>query len=257
MTRCILVTGAAGLLGVQHVKGLLADGHQVVASDINADALKDRFNQVMSEKLSLERLDVTNEDEIIKLSKKFAFNVLINNAAIDAKVTGAAMSGDGRLENFQVEDFNLEIGVGLTGAILCSKHIGSKMNSIAGGKIINIASDLSVISPDQRLYEIKGVKNESQPRKPVSYGVIKHGLIGLTKYLSTYWPGQVTCNALSPGGVYTNQSQEFLQNISARIPLNRMANLDEYQGVLRFLVSDASNYMNGQNIVMDGGRSVW
>lgn len=257
MKRCVLVTGAAGLLGVQHVNALLTDGHHVVASDINEEALADSFKHITSKELSLVKLDVTNEDQIIELNEKFDFDVLINNAAIDAKVSGDTMPGDGKLENFQVASFNLEVGVGLTGAILCSKHIGSKMNSKAGGKIINISSDLSVISPDQRLYEIEGKTKQLQPKKPVSYSVIKHGLIGLTKYLSTYWPGRVTCNALSPGGVYTNQSEEFLRNISARIPLNRMANLDEYHGVLRFLVSDASNYMNGHNIVMDGGRSSW
>lgn len=257
MTQCILVTGAAGLLGVQHVEGLLADGYRVVASDINVEALKRSFEEVSSDHLILEKLDVTDEEQISQLSQKYDFNVLINNAAIDAKVSGNEMSGDGRLENFQVENFNLEVAVGLTGTILCSKHIGDKMNRQAGGKIINIASDLSVISPDQRLYEIEGVKDPLQPKKPISYSVIKHGLIGITKYLSTYWPERVTCNALSPGGVYTNQSEEFLQKISRRIPQNRMANLNEYQGILRFLVSEASDYMNGQNLVMDGGRSVW
>ena len=257
MKRCILVTGAAGLLGVQHVEGLLADGHRVIASDINIEALKYRFEQLSSDLLVLEKLDVTNEEQISLLSQKYDFNVLINNAAIDAKVSATEMPGDGRLENFQVENFNLEVGVGLTGAILCSKHIGTKMNRQDGGKIINIASDLSVISPDQRLYEKEGVENQFQSKKPVSYSVVKHGLIGLTKYLATYWPERVTCNALSPGGVYTNQSGEFVQKISHRIPQNRMAKLTEYQGVVRFLVSNASDYLNGQNIIMDGGRSVW
>jgi NAD(P)-dependent dehydrogenase (short-subunit alcohol dehydrogenase family) len=127
-----------------------------------------------------------------------------------------------------------------------------------GGVILNIASDLSVLSPDQRLYRRDGLSDEMQPVKPVTYSVIKAGLIGLTRYLATYWASNnVRANALSPGGVFNGQSNEFVQRLNSLIPLGRMATQDEYRAAVQFLCSDASIYLNGQNIVMDGGRSVW
>ena len=127
-----------------------------------------------------------------------------------------------------------------------------------GGVITNIASDLSVIAPDQRLYSVAGLPSDRQPVKPVTYSVVKHGLIGLTKYLSTYWCDQgVRCNALSPGGIYNNQNDIFISKINKLIPMGRMANPSEYQGAIIFLCSNASSYLNGANLIMDGGRSVW
>ena len=126
------------------------------------------------------------------------------------------------------------------------------------GVILNIASDLSVISPDQRLYQVKGAESNSQPVKPLTYSVIKSGLVGMTKYLATYWSADgVRVNALSPGGVYEEQDKEFITRISNLIPLGRMAKSDEYRSAVQFLCSEASSYMTGQNLVIDGGRSVW
>ena len=127
-----------------------------------------------------------------------------------------------------------------------------------GGVILNIASDLSVISPDQRIYRQSGLPEDEQPVKPVTYSVIKSGLVGLTRYLATYWANRgVRANALSPGGVQTNQSDEFVQRLTNLIPLGRMAKKAEYRSAVQFLCSNASAYLNGQNIVMDGGRSIW
>ena len=164
-----------------------------------------------------------------------------------------------RLENLTLEDWNLQVNVGLTGAFLCSQIFGSNMASDKkGGVILNIASDLSVFSPDQRLYSREGMPENKQQVKPVTYSVIKTGLIGLTRYLATYWSNQgVRCNALSPGGVFTGQDDVFVERLTNLIPLNRMADADEYRSAIQFLCSDASSYMNGQNIVIDGGRSVW
>jgi NAD(P)-dependent dehydrogenase (short-subunit alcohol dehydrogenase family) len=142
--------------------------------------------------------------------------------------------------------------------MLCSQIFGQMMAKKGEGVILNIASDLSIFAPDQRLYKKDGLQPEQQPVKPVTYSVIKHGLIGLTKYLATYWADRgVRCNALSPGGVFNEQGEEFVKKLTNLIPMNRMASKDEYRGAVQFLCSDASAYMNGQNITMDGGRSVW
>ena len=126
------------------------------------------------------------------------------------------------------------------------------------GVILNVASDLAVIAPDQRLYRVEGQPEESQPAKAVSYSVVKSGLVGLTRYLATYWAGsEVRANALSPGGVFDEQPPEFVARVEQLIPLGRMAQRDEYHSAVQFLCSDASRYMTGQNLVMDGGRSVW
>ena len=125
------------------------------------------------------------------------------------------------------------------------------------GVILNIASDLSVISPDQRLYRNEGLPENLQPVKPITYSVIKTGLVGLTRYLATYWSASgVRCNALSPGGVENGQGSDFVSRLCELIPMGRMAEVGEYHSAVQFLCSDASSYMNGQNLVIDGGRSV-
>ena len=187
-------------------------------------------------------------------------DILINNAAIDPKVIGGrGILESSRLENFELDQWNLQVNVGLTGAFLCTKHFGSAMaRDGCGGVILNISSDLSVISPDQRLYRRDDVQEHLQPVKPVTYSVIKSGLIGLTKYLATYWADKgVRCNALSPGGIYSGQGEDFVSKLTSLIPISRMALADEYRSSIQYLCSDASSYMNGQNVVVDGGRSVW
>ena len=156
------------------------------------------------------------------------------------------------LENFSLNLWDDEIKVGLTGSFLCAKHFGYQMKrNKKNGVIINIGSELSVVAPDQRIYK----KNFF---KPVTYSVIKHGIIGLTKYLSTYWAEHgIRCNALSPGGIFNNQDKKFLRNFKKLVPLNRMANQDEYNSAIQFLCSDASKFLNGHNLIIDGGRSIW
>ena len=183
---------------------------------------------------------------------------MINNAAIDPKVSGnQGIIETSRLENFSLEQWNNQLSVGLTGAFLCSKVFGVAMAKKGKGVILNIASDLSVIAPDQRLYKKKDVPDNMQAVKPVTYSVIKTGLIGLTRYLAAYWADSgVRCNALSPGGVFNGQDEHFVHKISSLIPMNRMAKVDEYREAVQFLCSDASSYMNGQNIIIDGGRTI-
>lgn len=262
-----IVTGGAGLLGKKHVETLLEAHAEVVIFDINESALvtiKEHFFQKYKKEVLILKVDITKEEEILK-AKEEIFNkfnkypnILINNAAIDPKFEKNSKVNQSRLENLQLAQWNLEISVGLTGAMLCSKIFGYEMAKNRSGVILNIASDLGIIAPDQRLYKEDGVKEEKQNVKPVTYSVIKHGLIGLTKYIATYWAHKgVRCNAFAPGGVFNNHSQDFLDKIQQLIPMQRMANIDEYKASILFLCSDASSYMNGAVLNMDGGRSVW
>lgn len=264
-----LITGAAGLLGGQHARAILQHGGAVVLTDVDQAGLekqRDELAQQFRQSLILSFLmDVTNEDSINHVLKQLTavgvhITILINNAAIDPKVSSKdSLTENSRLENFSVDQWNMELAVGLTGTFLCSKVFGTAMAaSDMSGVILNIASDLSVISPDQRLYLKNGLKPDVQPVKPITYSAIKAGITGLTLYLATYWAeNNVRCNSLSPGGVENGQGADFTNKLVSRIPLGRMAQADEYQAAVQFLTSDASQYMNGQNIVMDGGRSVW
>jgi len=267
--KTALITGAAGLLGLEHAAALLECDATVVLTDTSERQLAEAGRKLKIEfpvdKVLLYEMDVSSPEAIHSVQKalsdqRIEVDILVNNAAIDPKVrdeTGLVEAS--RLENFTREEWDLQIAVGLTGAFLCSQIFGSTMaNSGKGGVILNIASDLSVFAPDQRLYRKEGAPDHMQPVKPVSYSVIKAGLVGLTRYLATYWAGQgVRSNALSPGGVFVDQGEEFVHRLSQLIPLGRMANRDEYRAAIQFLCSDASSYMNGQNVVMDGGRSAW
>jgi NAD(P)-dependent dehydrogenase (short-subunit alcohol dehydrogenase family) len=231
-----------------------------VAEDRAAAAAERVVAETGNDEVTTCLLDVTNTRQIEALSATVGpLDILVNNAAIDAKVSATPGVANGtRLEVFPLEQWRLEIDVGLTGAMLCSRTFGAVMASRGRGVILNIASDLSVIAPDQRLYRQPEISEETQqPVKPVTYSVIKHGLIGLTKYLATYWAHRgVRVNALSPGGVFNGQGEDFVVRLSELIPMGRMARVDEYRSAVQFLCSDASSYMNGQNIVIDGGRSV-
>jgi NAD(P)-dependent dehydrogenase (short-subunit alcohol dehydrogenase family) len=266
--RVALITGGAGLLGIQHAVALLDSGANVVITDLNIEALikvSDKLiNQYGANRIITKTMDVTSLSDIKRVEKELCaegiyIDILVNNAAIDPKVgDSVSLSESSRVENFPIQTWDLQIKVGLTGAFLCSQIFGTKMASKKGGVILNIASDLSVISPDQRLYEIDGLPPEFQPVKPVTYSVIKSGLVGLTLYLSTYWRSQgIRCNALSPGGIFNGQSPEFVKKLTDLIPMGRMAEIDEYRATIQFMCSDASEYLNGQNIVVDGGRSAW
>lgn len=267
--RTALITGAAGLLGLEHATALLESGASVVLTDLHKTGLaaaRERLSRTAdSARILSYVMDVSKPDAIRSVATGLAgagrrVDILVNNAAIDPKVRGDdGIRETSRLESFPIDQWDLQIAVGLTGAFLCSQVFGSAMaRDGKGGVILNIASDLSVFSPDQRIYRKEGLTDDMQPVKPVTYSVIKAGLVGLTRYLATYWAAQgVRANALSPGGVFNGQGDEFVQRLTSLIPLGRMANRDEYHAAIQFLCSDASAYLNGQNIVMDGGRSVW
>ena len=265
--KVVVITGGGGMLGYQHAAAVTAFGAIPVMIDIDLGALNKNSKKLSNEfgvEVMTLQVDITNYDSVLKskneiLKRHQRIDVLINNAARNPKMELESAVNFSRLENFSMDQWRLDIDVGLGGAFNCSKVYGAYMaDSQLGGVIINIASDLGVIAPDQRLYEQFGKKRAEQPVKPVTYSVVKHGLIGLTKYLATYWCEEgVRCNALSPGGVYAGQDATFVSNLEKLIPLGRMAKVDDYRGAIVFLCSDASSYLNGANLVVDGGRSVW
>jgi NAD(P)-dependent dehydrogenase (short-subunit alcohol dehydrogenase family) len=266
--RVVIVTGGVGLLGSMHVDAIAEAGGIPVIADIDEPGAVQAAASVQT-RFSVESLgvaaDVTSSDSIKHLldavvSKFGRVDVLINNAASNPKVEEPAEGKQewSRFENFPIAEWHRDISIGLTGAFLCSQVIGAAMASATGGVILNIASDLALISPDQRIYRNPNLPESLQAVKPVSYSVVKGALITLTKYLATYWAEKgVRVNAISPGGIYNGQPADFVERLAHLIPMGRMADRDEYKAAVIFLISDASSYMTGANLVIDGGRTVW
>ncbi len=246
--KIAVVTGAGGLLGPQHVEALHEEGAKVYATDVYLKNLND-CPWKSKPSIFINYMDVTKLSSINEFYKVCGpIDILINNACINPNMK-SHLSGKGFFETQRLVDWNQQIDVGLTGAFLCSQVFGTAMAMKKSGVIINIASDLSVIAPDQRIY--------GDSKKPVTYSVIKHGLIGLTKYLAEYWAERgVRVNALSPGGIFNNHDQDFVDRLTSRIPMGRMAKLDEYKAAIKFLASSDSSYMTGQNLIIDGGRTI-
>jgi NAD(P)-dependent dehydrogenase (short-subunit alcohol dehydrogenase family) len=252
--------------GFHHGEILASAGARVVLLDLERAMPSVRAEQIqVAHNVSCLGLtcDITSEEAVLAardfiLEKFGRIDILINNAANNPKV-GSDASGEhwSMLEHFPLDVWNADIAVGLTGAFLCARIFGAHMARQGRGVIVNISSDLGVIAPDQRLYRKPGLPEEQQPVKPVTYSVVKTGLIGLTRYLSCYWaPQNVRVNAISPGGVFAGQNEEFTARLHQLIPLGRMAREDEYQGTILFLCSDARSYMTGHNLIVDGGRTV-
>lgn len=264
--RVSVITGGAGLLGPKHAEALAEFGASVVLLDQKPQVKK--IAREIAKRFKTQGLglicNITRKAELkhaLKLIlKKFGrVDILINNAANNPAVGAKGLSQNwSRFENFPLSAWQSDMAAGLTGAFLASQVLGSEMARRKQGVILNIASDLGLIAPDQRIYRKPGLFKKEQPVKPVTYSVIKHGILGFTKYLASYWAEEgIRVNSLSPGGVYTNQPKEFVQRLTAHVPLHRMAKVDEYKSAIVFLVSDASNYMTGANLVVDGGRTIW
>jgi NAD(P)-dependent dehydrogenase (short-subunit alcohol dehydrogenase family) len=269
--RVAIITGGTGLLGRRHAETVAELGGIPVLFDLDQSrldetvaALTDRYG---GKAIGL-TVDITRPDQVetavtSTLDMFGRIDILINNAANNPKVE--AMDGDGqtksawsRLENFPLALWEQDLAVGLTGAFLCARTIGAHMAAAGRGVILNIASDLAVIAPDQRLYRQPGLLPDQQPVKPITYSIVKAGLLGLTRYLATYWADRgVRSNALAPGGVENGQDQGFMDRLGALIPLGRMAHPDEYKAAVAFLISDASSYMTGGVLHVDGGRTCW
>ena len=264
--RVAVITGGGGLLGQQHATALAACGAIPVLVDIRVDqshmdeaTLRKRFHG----DATAIGCDITDEQAVRSMTRQVIdrfgrLDILVNNAANNPKMEAGATVEFSRLEHFPLSQGEADLAVGIKGAFLCSRECGAFMAEQRKGVILNIASDLGVIAPDQRIYRREGVSADRQPVKPVTYSVVKTALLGLTRYVATYWAEHgVRCNALSPGGVYAGQPDDFVRRLSDLIPLERMAHVDEYQGAVIFLCSDASSYMTGANLVVDGGRSCW
>ena len=242
----IIITGGNGFLGSQITYALLNENANVYIIDIKKPKKNTPVKYFKS--------DITNEIELKKIlkffkSKKIKIDVLINNAAVDYPPTKS--KNKFKLESFDNYLWDKDISVSLKGSYLCTKVFGSYMSKFKKGSIINISSDLGIIAPDQRIYKNSGFI------KPVTYSVVKHGIIGLTKYTASYWGSKnIRCNAIAPGGIYNYQNNDFLKNINKLIPLGRMAKKNEYNGLVLFLCSDYSSYMTGSVIVADGGRTI-
>ncbi len=259
--KLAIVTGGSGLLGQQHCIALAEIGSKVIILEKNVKNSIKFINNLKSTKyydhIKYFKSDITNYNKLKKVSKNIykefgKVDILINNAANNPPLNKKNFNN---LKNFDHKAWNDDLNVGLTGALNCTLVFGEIMTRYNEGVILNIASDLSVIAPDQRLYN-NGTKIENA--KPVSYSVVKSGIVGMTKYFATYWNNYgIRVNALSPGGVYDGQNNKFVNKVKKLIPMNRMANKDEYKGAIQFLCSDDSKYMTGQNIIIDGGRSVW
>jgi len=265
--KVIVITGATGLLGRKHAEVVAAYGGTPVLLDLSLDAvteLADELNKQYRINATGCQVDITNEARIEEnvrqlLEKYRRIDGLVNNAANNPKVEESSEKNFSRLENFPVDIWNQDIAVGLTGAFLCAKHYGYEIaKNETGGAIVNISSDLGLMAPDQRLYAQDGVPEEQQPVKPVTYSVVKTGIIGLTRYLASYWAVKnVRCNAMCPGGVENGQPESFITEVSSRIPMSRLAQVDEYQGTLLWMLSDASSYLNGAIVPVEGGRTAW
>ncbi len=256
--RVAVITGGAGMLGIRNAEIIAAHGGIPVSLDL-VDAPAAAASYVC---------DITRSESVGavlgKIVSRFGrVDILVNNAANNPKVENATDVNFSRFEHFSLDQWQADIAVGLTGAMLCSQVFGTCMAEAfrehkRRGVILNIASDLAVIAPDQRIYRQDGTAEHLQPVKPVSYSVVKSGLVALGKYLATYWAESgIRVNSLSPGGIYNGQPESFVRKLTNLIPMGRMAQWNEYQGAVVFLVSDASSYMTGQNLVIDGGRTAW
>jgi NAD(P)-dependent dehydrogenase (short-subunit alcohol dehydrogenase family) len=260
-----LITGAAGFLGKTHSMALAEIGFNLVLTDLDLERLKLLRDKILDIHPSIHvliyRMDVTSKSQIEGVYAKLedesiCISALINNAAINP--VERDLAANNRFESFDIDMLRSEMEVGIIGAVNCSQVFGRQMLKKSYGSIINIGSDLSIISPNQNLYFDPSISVDEQKVKPVSYSIVKTAILGFTRYLSTYLaPSNIRVNTISPGGIFNDHNEDFNNRISKLIPLGRMGLDWEVKGALQFLSSDASTYVTGQNLVIDGGRTIW
>jgi NAD(P)-dependent dehydrogenase (short-subunit alcohol dehydrogenase family) len=257
--KIIIITGGLGQLGRQFSKTLEENGAKVVIFDNKKPSeVAGERNQ---ENYLYLAVDVTDKDSIEKavdiIKTKWGIpDGLINNAALDSP-PGASAAENGPFETYPEQSFEKIMDVNVKGVFLMSQVVGGAMAEAGRGSIVNINSIYGLVSPDQNIYEYRR-KNGDVFYKPVAYSVSKSALLNLTRYLSTYWGTKnVRVNTLTFGGVFNNQDEQFLKAYCPKVPLGRMAHEDEYNGAVIFLMSEASSYMTGSNLVIDGGWTAW
>jgi len=267
--KVALITGAGGLLGPKHAEAILDFGGKVILTDWHLDRVQEKAH-ILSQKYGNENvfyefMDVCDKNSIEKCldnfeAKGLKIDILINNAAKDPKVKKEdSLKNDSRFENMSEQFWKEGIDAAINGTFLVSQSVTNRMleNDIKG-VVLNISSDLGVIAPDQRIYRKNDLPESEQPVKPITYSAAKWAIIGMTKYLAVYFAQRgIRVNCLSPTGVYNNHPDDFVKKLSNIIPMGRMANIDEYKGAIVFLCSEASSYMTGENMVIDGGKTVW
>lgn len=259
--KTIVLTGATGILGSLYTLRFAEEGANVVVSDIEEDKCLS-----MAKEAALKTgshctgmaVDLASEGSVRKWARKVydeygCVDVLINNAATKSENFFEP------LESFPLDDWNHVVAVNMTGVFLAVREIGSRMAERGQGSIINVSSIYGVVGPDQRIYE--GSFYDDMGGKintPFVYSATKGAIVAMTRYLATYWgPKGVRTNTLTPGGVYSGQNETFQKKYAERVPLGRMANAEDVVGAMLFLSSDASLYVNGQNLVVDGGWTAW
>jgi NAD(P)-dependent dehydrogenase (short-subunit alcohol dehydrogenase family) len=262
--RVAIVTGGAGLLGKGYCQTLAAAGANVVIADIAAKAAEELAGKI-SQEVGVEaigiRTDVSNPESVRHLIKDVLrrFNridILVNNAALDPKFdVDHAGEHSSRFEDFPFTAWQEALSVNLTGMFLCAQGVSIPMLAAHRGVMINISSTYGLVGPDQRIYQREG---QPPQYKPVTYTVAKAAVLGLTRYLATYFANTgIRVNTLTPGGVFASHDDAFVQRYSAKTVLGRMADTDEMSSALLFLASDASSYMTGANLIIDGGWTAW
>lgn len=261
--KVAVIAGGNGQLGTQYAKALLKVGARVAIFDRNSEP-NDGFKEITAEEkksLHLFAVDITKKIEVVQALDEVERlwgtpSILINNAAVDSP-PGSFPEENESFESYSLESWEKVIGVNLTGMFICCQVIGARMAEKKYGNIINISSTYGIVSPNQNIYKYRA-ENGKPFVKPIAYSVSKSGVLNMTRYLATYWADKgVRVNTLTPGGVYNNQDETFVKNYSALTPLGRMARKDEYNGAILFLASDASSYMTGANLVVDGGWTAW
>jgi NAD(P)-dependent dehydrogenase (short-subunit alcohol dehydrogenase family) len=261
--KTAVVTGAVGLLGREHCHALGEAGANVVVTDVDAAACEAFARELQAADVHAVGVaaDITSKADLERLrdaaiDRFGAVDVLVNNAAIDDKFDPAADLEASRFEEYALERWRRSLDVNVTGTFLCCQVFGKEMVKKGRGSIINVASTYGVVSPDQSLYQ--GERGEQLFFKSAAYPVSKSAVIALSRYLATYWGrAGVRVNTLSPGGVEAEQDAHFIESYSRRTPMGRMARRDEYRGALVFLASEASSYLTGFNLVVDGGWTAW
>ena len=262
--KSIIVTGAAGLLGQQQVRTLLRKGASVLALDLDESKLQEMAsngNDVSGKagKLYTRACDITSRESVQgvldSLGESFQIQGLINNAAINPKVEQGLPRKDS-LDTLEWSQWELELKVALYGTFVCSQIFGKHMlEHNLPSSIVNLSSDYGHLAPRQSLYD----DGSCNPRvKPPTYIAVKHSIVGLTRYFASFWAGtNIRVNALAPGGIANNQDSVFTARLSNEVPLGRMARVDEMDGPVCFLLSEDSSYVNGVELLADGGRAIW